>query len=368
MVKYSVAAVLACLYVLCASWVIRNEGMSYRQSLKRTRLTAQASSRPAPDMTEREERTAPLARASVAAKPRPAPSESQSRAADVVAEPRTSPEAKAAPAPPATALVTTKPVVPPPPRPAPSRRPAIANNPAVPAAAGHDAFWEAPALNKVRDLSKLKPEDEVLLGAELHDVIVRLNPPLENGPWLKRVSNAAERLLEARIRKDIEYTFTILDSDAVNAFSHPGGYIYICRGLFDLIGEDEEYALQFVIGHEIAHVDRRDSLTCAQDPGVTKLDMGTLRVFYALIIPWGYYPDDMDFKADQWSYEQMKRLGSTRHECLAFLRKLEGYAKIQKFENGRQPPKPGPESSLLDNHFRAHPAAWKRIEKLKKLP
>ncbi len=90
-------------------------------------------------------------------------------------------------------------------------------------------------------------------------------------------------------------------------------------------------------------------------------------MFYFLIIPWGYFPDDMDFKADQWSYQQMMRLGSTRHECMAFLRKFEGYAKIQKFENGHLKPKPGSESSLLDNHFRAHPAAWKRIDELKKL-
>ena len=47
----------------------------------------------------------------------------------------------------------------------------------------------------------------------------------------------------------------------VNAFSTPGGYIYVSRGLFDLIGEDEDYALRFAVGHEIAHVDLNQ---CAQ--------------------------------------------------------------------------------------------------------
>ncbi len=66
--------------------------------------------------------------------------------------------------------------------------------------------------------------------------------------------------------KDVHYTFTVLESDAVCAFSHPGGYVYVCRGLFNLIGEDEDYALEFAVGHEIAHVDLQHALAGLAGP------------------------------------------------------------------------------------------------------
>ena len=107
-----------------------------------------------------------------------------------------------------------------------------------------------------------------------------------------------------RSRKELDYTFTILDSEAVNAFSHPGGYIYVTRGLMDWIGEDENYVLQFVLAHEIYHVDQRHALTCLRDPGVKKLSIGTLQAFYLLIFPRGYYPDLMDYQADAWALQR----------------------------------------------------------------
>ena len=89
-------------------------------------------------------------------------------------------------------------------------------------------------------------------------------------------------------RKEIKYKFFILDSDVVNAFSIPGGNVYISRGLFDLIGEDEDYALQFAIGHEIAHVDLEHAIKCLRDPGCMKMTEGTLSKLFMLILPFGY--------------------------------------------------------------------------------
>jgi hypothetical protein len=61
----------------------------------------------------------------------------------------------------------------------------------------------------------------------------------------------------------------------------------------------------------------------------------------------------------------MRRSGRSDHESLAFLRKLEGYAKNNKFENGRVKPKPKGDSSPIENHYRAHTATWKRLDQLK---
>ena len=161
----------------------------------------------------------------------------------------------------------------------------------------------------------------------------------------------------------------MLDSSAVNAFSHPGGYVYITRGLLEWISEDENPALQFVLAHEIFHVDRKHAFQCLQDPGVKELPYGTLQLFYLFIFPRGYYPETMDFDADAWALLQLQRLQCTRRECMSFIRKLKGYAAAKNWglERASALPQSGKRESLFDNHFRAHPPAFKRLEKLEAL-
>jgi predicted Zn-dependent protease len=53
-------------------------------------------------------------------------------------------------------------------------------------------------------------------------------------------------------RRDIAFSFTILDSGAVNAFSTPEGAIFVTRGLLALANSDAEIA--GALGHEIGHV------------------------------------------------------------------------------------------------------------------
>lgn len=97
-----------------------------------------------------------------------------------------------------------------------------------------------------------------------------------------------------------------------------------------------------------------------------KLTEGTLQKLYMMIIPFGYL-DDQEFEADAWVYRRMRQLGRTDREVLAFLRKLEGNAKDNGFYNGRAKPKPSRDSSPIDNHIRAHTAAWKRLKQLKEI-
>jgi predicted Zn-dependent protease len=53
-------------------------------------------------------------------------------------------------------------------------------------------------------------------------------------------------------RPDIDFHYTVLDSDIVNAFAMPGGYVYITRGLLALANNEAEVA--GVLGHETGHV------------------------------------------------------------------------------------------------------------------
>jgi beta-barrel assembly-enhancing protease len=59
-------------------------------------------------------------------------------------------------------------------------------------------------------------------------------------------------------RPDLSYHFAVLDTDEVNAFAAPGGYIFITRGILTrLNGEDE---LAAILAHEIGHACAKHSL------------------------------------------------------------------------------------------------------------
>ncbi|MFZ1322601.1 MAG: M48 family metallopeptidase [Ignavibacteria bacterium] len=59
-----------------------------------------------------------------------------------------------------------------------------------------------------------------------------------------------------KYNKVFPYTFYVIQDDStINAFCLPGGYIYVYTGLIKFL--DNEAALAGVIGHEIAHAERR---------------------------------------------------------------------------------------------------------------
>jgi len=360
MVKSTIGAVLACLYVAVSVWLVRSEGQSYRNSLKQARPTAAVTDNPVREHTAV---TVELPKADVA--PPRAPEQQPAEGRDkVTTAPALAPAPAAettGPRPGVPLAAESKLVAPQPPQVA-MLKPASTRAPDV-KLANLDPYWSQPDVKKNWDLSNLSDQDEMRLGEDLHNMIMQFNPRARSGPWLERVHAGTKALLARRSRKGINYTFTILDSEAVNAFSHPGGYVYLSRGLFSFIGEDEDVLLQFILAHEIAHVDLRHMIQCLHDPGVQKIQMGTLEKVYFFILPLGYL-DKQEFAADQWAYRQLIGLDHTRYEALKFLRKLKGYAEAHEFNDGRAKYEPRPGSSPVENHLRAHTAAWMRLDDL----
>ena len=63
---------------------------------------------------------------------------------------------------------------------------------------------------------------------------------------------------EVLYKDDFKWELKIINDDAtLNAFAAPGGYIYVYTGLMHYLDSEEQLA--GVLGHEIAHADRRHS-------------------------------------------------------------------------------------------------------------
>lgn len=356
--RYATAAAVGGLYTALAVWFVGAQARSYRDGLRRDREQGHAAP--------------PALALHHANTPAPLPVQTQATLAP------------AAPTAEETAPATREPIISPSipkpePMPVPEPEPAPAlERPEVPEAnnvARSSALPPRPVQSPGAvwadsiDLNRLTPEEEARLGAELQRLVLASNLVDPNGD-LQRLKRVSDPLIAKTTRKEVQYSFAILDSDEVNAFSLPGGYIYVSRGLFQLVGEavdpEQDYALQFALGHEIAHVDLKHALTLVAAGQAAGKAQG-VDTLNQLMVPIGMgYPDAQEFAADTWAYQRMTtQLGHTRREALMFLIKLQGFSERNGFRNGRLIPDPKSGLTLVENHYRAHPAAWDRLDRLK---
>lgn len=350
-IRYGILGLLLCVFVAGSAMFVAHRGRTYRESLGSTRRARDEAVGP----TSKKGYESPSA-------PKPTPN------AGGAGPPSGGANGVGGPQPPKLGSNSPEPKLPTPPG---------GDTAAAIAQWKNHPFWARPALVKQWTLDHLTPEAEQQLGAQLKALIFELNPE-DVGSGLRIVKEAADRLISTPPLLEIaQYQFFVLNSDEPNAFSHPGGYVYVSRKLLELIPDDEPQILEFVLAHEIAHVELHHAVTCLKDRRVQALSDGTLPKLYFLIIPYGY-PDDLEFAADAWAYRRMKALGRSEHDCLKFLRILDRYAKSHGFEHGRRKPqallagKRGePEAvsefSPVDNHLSSHPAAYDRISRLKRL-
>jgi predicted Zn-dependent protease len=103
----------------------------------------------------------------------------------------------------------------------------------------------------------------VILGKEIQQQIKAEStqfPVLQGHQEVKNyISGLGQYVLKSsaiKYKNIFPYTFEVIHDDStINAFCIPGGYIYIYTGLIKFL--DNEAALIGVIGHEIAHAERR---------------------------------------------------------------------------------------------------------------
>jgi predicted Zn-dependent protease len=97
-------------------------------------------------------------------------------------------------------------------------------------------------------------QQEVQMGAQYSSEINRQLPLVQDGQVVSYINQLGDQIARAGGR-GINYTFFVVNSDQVNAFAVPGGYIYINRGLIERAGNLSEVA--GVLAHEIGHVEQR---------------------------------------------------------------------------------------------------------------
>lgn len=108
-----------------------------------------------------------------------------------------------------------------------------------------------------KELVFIDTKSEVALGKLINSNISRDYKISQDPQPNKRVAEIGKKIVEVCDRKDLEYRFFVVDGKELNAFSVPGGYVYVNTGLLAKANDDE---LAGVMAHEIGHVVARHAV------------------------------------------------------------------------------------------------------------
>jgi len=101
----------------------------------------------------------------------------------------------------------------------------------------------------------VSPRQEIELGQQYAAEISRQLPIVNDAEINAYINALGNQIAQHTTRREFSYRFYVVNTDAVNAFAIPGGFVYVNRGLIERTENLSELAA--VLAHEIAHVDER---------------------------------------------------------------------------------------------------------------
>ena len=158
-------------------------------------------------------------------------------------------------------------------------------------------------------------------------------------PRQQRVNRIGAMFARQSTRKNIPYSYTVLQNDKVlNAFAAPGGPIFVTTKLLSTASNDAELA--YVLGHETGHIERKHIVKSVEKQQKAGLIVGIASAILGgrggggnvvgAIAGLGYqawqsgYSRDQERDADQYGVNAMARLGFDPRAAVSMLGKLGG--------------------------------------------
>ncbi len=132
-----------------------------------------------------------------------------------------------------------------------------------------------------RGLDFYSLQHEVAMGKRLAQEVER-SAQLVHDPVILNYINKVGQNLVRNSDARVPFTFKVIDSDEVNAFSLPGGFVFINSGL--ILRASNEAELAGVMAHEIAHVAARHGTKQATKKDIVNAAM----VPISILLPYGW--------------------------------------------------------------------------------
>ena len=171
---------------------------------------------------------------------------------------------------------------------------------------------------------------EVETGRKVARKVEEELPLVADEPMQQRVRTIGERIAAVCDRRELIYHFAVVEDQEVNAFSLPGGWVYLNDGLVKKTGNDDELA--GVIAHEIAHITARHAVKRYESGiGMQIVQLATLATRQAAAAQGAgiamqaaqlAYARDDELEADRLGVKYLKAAGFDPKGMLTFLETL----------------------------------------------
>jgi predicted Zn-dependent protease len=208
---------------------------------------------------------------------------------------------------------------------------------------------------------------ERAIGAEQHaELLAQFGGEYqgEEAPYLKRLGDK----IAAAAGLDGQCTFTLVNSDVVNAFAVPGCFIYVTRGLMGIVNSEAELAS--VLAHEVGHIagnhsERQQRRAMLRGLGVVAISAitgserlsqiaGAAAALFTL-----RYSRKHEYEADDLGLTYMREAGYDPHEAADMLAALGRHQQYLTASRGRD------EASGIPEWAMTHPLTEHRVARVR---
>lgn len=174
---------------------------------------------------------------------------------------------------------------------------------------------------------------EIAMGKEADPQIIQQFGLYDNKDLQDFINLKGKQMAAISHRPGLDYQFRVLDSDVINAFAVPGGYVYFTRGIMAHFNNEAEFA--GVLGHEIGHIAARHSVEQQRNQMLGQLGLITGMIISPefgqfaeqasqglglLLLKFGR---DAERESDKLGVEYSSKIGYDAHEMAGFFNTLE---------------------------------------------
>lgn len=184
-----------------------------------------------------------------------------------------------------------------------------------------------------QQLVTMSEEQEIAMGKEADPQIVAQFGLYPDSSLQQYIRQKGQQLAAVSHRPNLKYEYKILDSDVLNAFATPGGYVYFTRGIMAFFNSEAQF--EGVLGHETGHIAARHSVAQQRNALLGQLGIVAGVIIeprlaqYAETASQGLqllflkYSRDAERQADELGVEYSSKLGYDASQMADFFQTLE---------------------------------------------
>jgi predicted Zn-dependent protease len=211
---------------------------------------------------------------------------------------------------------------------------------------GFLVFFNDCARNPVtgkRQFSLMSEGQELALGKESDPQVLAEFGEYPDSNMQNYLNERGQAMAKISHRPNLPFHFKVVDSDVVNAFAVPGGYVYFTRGIMAHLNSEAQ--LMGVLGHEIGHVTARHSAQQYTNQTFTQLGLVIGMIAFPKFQQFGdlastglqlmflKFSRDHESQSDQLGVQYSSKLGYDAHEMANFFQTL---GRLSAGEDGQQ--------------------------------